>query len=119
MQLLRHGLDRVERERNRLQRENARLHKRNERQQDQNACLKREPAAAYRAGTRPAVVTRKLCGGNRCWRGAAALQTLTSAIRTARQHNLNPHTVPVSLMRAMPPGVAPNLSGPPPLDYTR
>ena len=38
---------------------------------------------------RPAVVTRKVCGGNRSPRGAAAQQILASVIRTARHGNAN------------------------------
>jgi hypothetical protein len=54
---------------------------------------------------RPAVVTRKVWGGNRSWRGAHAQQTLTSVIRTAQQRQLNPHTVLVSMLRARQPTV--------------
>lgn len=54
---------------------------------------------------RPAVVTRKVWGGNRSWRGAHAQQTLTSVIRTAQQRRLNPHTVLVSMLRARQPTV--------------
>ena len=68
---------------------------------------------------RPAVVTRKVCGGNRSWRGARAQQTLASVIRTACQRNLNPHAVLVSLLRATTPTVAPDLRGPPVVDHTR
>ena len=39
---------------------------------------------------RPAVVTRKICGGNRSWRGADAQHILTSLIRTATQRQLDP-----------------------------
>lgn len=48
---------------------------------------------------RPAVVTRKVWGGNRTWRGAHAQQTLGS-IRTAHQRHLNPHAVLVSMLHA-------------------
>ena len=54
---------------------------------------------------RPVVVTRKVWGGNRSWRGAHAQQTLTSVIRTAQQRQLNPHTVLVSMLRARQPTV--------------
>ena len=54
---------------------------------------------------RPAVVTRKVWGGNRSWRGAHAQQTLTSVIRTAQQRQLNPHTVLVSMLQAHQPTV--------------
>ena len=52
---------------------------------------------------RPAVVTRKVCGGNRSWRGADAQHTLTSVIRTAQQRHLNPHAVLVSMLHARQP----------------
>lgn len=55
---------------------------------------------------RPAVVTRKVCGGNRTWRGAETQQTLTSVIRTAQQRHLNPHAVLTSLLHARSPQVA-------------
>ena len=54
---------------------------------------------------RPAVVTRKVWGGNRSWRGAHAQQTLTSVIRTAQQRHLNPHAVLVSMLQARQPTV--------------
>ena len=54
---------------------------------------------------RPAVVTRKVWGGNRSWRGAHAQQTLTSVIRTAQQRHLNPHAVLVSMLQARRPTV--------------
>ena len=63
---------------------------------------------------RPAVVTRKVCGGNRSWRGAATQQTLASVIRTACQRQCNPHAVIVGLLRAPSPIVAPDLQGPAP-----
>ena len=63
---------------------------------------------------RPAVVTRKVCGGNRSWRGAATQQTLVSVIRTACQRQHNPHAVIVGLLRSPSPTVAPDLQGPAP-----
>ena len=63
---------------------------------------------------RPAVVTRKVCGGNRSWRGAATQQTLASVIRTACQRQCNPHAVIVGLLRSPSPTVAPELQGPAP-----
>ena len=63
---------------------------------------------------RPAVVTRKVCGGNRSWRGAATQQTLASVIRTACQRHHNPHAVIVGLLRSPSPTVAPDLQGPAP-----
>ncbi len=58
---------------------------------------------------RPAVVTRKVCGGNRSPRGAAAQQILASVIRTAQQRQLAPHLVLIPLLRAPSPIAAPEL----------
>ena len=55
---------------------------------------------------RPAVVTRKVCGGNRSWAGAESQQILVSVIRTTTQRDLNPHTVLASLVHAPMPQVA-------------
>ena len=63
---------------------------------------------------RPAVVTRKVCGGNRFWRGADAQHILTSLIRTATQRQLDPHAVIADLLRTPVPTVAPDLQGPAP-----
>ncbi len=63
---------------------------------------------------RPAVVTRKVCGGNRSWRGAHTQQILTSLIRTATQRRLDPHAVIADLLRTPVPTVAPDLQGPAP-----
>jgi transposase len=52
---------------------------------------------------RPAVVTRKVCGGNRSWQGAASQETLASVIRTATQRQHNPHTVIADLLQARTP----------------
>ena len=41
---------------------------------------------------RPAVVTRKVCGGNRSWAGADSQQILASVIRTASQRDVNPQS---------------------------
>ncbi len=60
---------------------------------------------------RPAVVTRKVCGGNRSWRGAATQQTLASVIRTAWQRQHNPHAVILGLLCSPTPTVAPDLQG--------
>jgi transposase len=61
---------------------------------------------------RPAVVTRKVCGGNRSRRGADSQQILASVLRTARQRQLNPHAVLVSLLRARMPTVSRALQRP-------
>jgi len=59
---------------------------------------------------RPAVVTRKVCGGNRSWAGAESQQILASVIRTATQRDLNPHAVIASLVHARTPHVAVELN---------
>jgi transposase len=52
---------------------------------------------------RPAVVTRKVWGGNRTWSGADAQQTLATVIRTAQQRRLNPHVLLVSMLQSPAP----------------
>jgi transposase len=59
---------------------------------------------------RPAVVTRKVCGGNRSWIGADSQHILASVIRTATQRALNPHAVLASLVHARTPHVAAELN---------
>jgi len=59
---------------------------------------------------RPAVVTRKVCGGNRSWAGAESQQILASVIRTTTQRDLNPHAVLASLVHARTPHVAAELN---------
>jgi transposase len=55
---------------------------------------------------RPAVVTRKMCGGgNRTRRGAASQQVLTSVLRTADQRALDATDVLVALLTAPTPTV--------------
>ena len=54
---------------------------------------------------RPAVVTRKVCGGNRSPHGATTQQVLASVVRTAVQRDLNPHDVLVSMLRGRTPAV--------------
>lgn len=59
---------------------------------------------------RPAVVTRKMCGGgNRTRRGADSQQVLTSILRTANQRGLDATDVLVSLLTAGTPFVPPSL----------
>jgi transposase len=58
---------------------------------------------------RPAVVTRKVCGGNRSWAGADSQQILASVIRTASQRAFNPHVVLASMLHARTPHVATDL----------
>jgi transposase len=55
---------------------------------------------------RPAVVTRKMCGGgNRTRRGADSQQVLASVLRTADQRGLDATTVLVTLLTAPTPAV--------------
>jgi len=61
---------------------------------------------------RPAVVTRKVCGGNRSWRGADSQQILASVIHTTRQRGLHPHRVLARLLHARQPRVATALQSP-------
>jgi hypothetical protein len=63
---------------------------------------------------RPAVVTRKMCGGgNRTRRGADSQQILPSVLRTADQRGLDTTDVLVSLLTAPTPIVAPALRATP------
>ena len=54
---------------------------------------------------RPAVVMRKVCGGNRSAAGAATQQILTSVLRTTHQRGLDPSTIFVTILRARTPTV--------------
>jgi transposase len=59
---------------------------------------------------RPAVVTRKMCGGgNRTARGAESQQVLTSLLRTADQRGLDATDTLVALLTAATPTVPPSL----------
>jgi transposase len=58
---------------------------------------------------RPAVVTRKVCGGNRTARGAETQQILASILRTVDQRALDPTVVLTPLLQARQPIVAPGL----------
>ena len=60
--------------------------------------------------SRPIVVTRKVCGGNRSWTGANSQQILASVVRTASQRDLNPHVVLASLLHLRTPGVVAELN---------
>jgi transposase len=63
---------------------------------------------------RPAVVTRKMCGGgNRTARGARTQQVLASVLRTAAQRGLNRTDVIAALLHARTPTVADILRTPP------
>jgi len=60
---------------------------------------------------RPAVITRKTCGGgNRTRHGAGSQQVLASVLRTAHQRHLDPTAVLVGLLTAPTPIVAPFLA---------
>jgi transposase len=61
---------------------------------------------------RPAVVTRKVCGGNRSWRGAATQQILASVLRTAHQRQLDARALIVGMLRDPRPTVPLEFSGP-------
>ena len=61
---------------------------------------------------RPAVVTRKVWGGNRTWRGADTQQTLCSVIRTAHQRQLDAPALLVSMLQAREPIVPIELQTP-------
>jgi transposase len=59
---------------------------------------------------RPAVVTRKMCGGgNRTRRGADSQQILASVLRTADQRGLDATTVLVALLTAPTPSAPTSL----------
>jgi len=58
---------------------------------------------------RPAVATRKVCGGNRTWRGAHTQEVIASVLRTAAQQGHDFYTLIVSLLRAPTPRVAAEL----------
>ena len=68
---------------------------------------------------RPAVVTRKVCGGNRSPRGARAQQILASVIRTAQQRQHAPQDVLLPLLYASSPIVSPQLLHTDPHDHTQ
>lgn len=59
---------------------------------------------------RPAVVNRKVSGGNRSQRGAATQQILTSVVQTARLRDLAPRDVLVDLLRSPQPTASPALT---------
>jgi transposase len=59
---------------------------------------------------RPAVLNRKVSGGNRSSRGAETQEILCSVIQTARLRDLHPRDVLVDLLRAPQPTVSASLS---------
>ncbi|MGH8623256.1 MAG: IS66 family transposase [Burkholderiales bacterium] len=62
---------------------------------------------------RPAVMMRKVCGGNRSARGAHTQQVLASVLRTTHQRSLDPTTILTTLLRAARPIVPAALLAPP------
>ncbi len=62
---------------------------------------------------RPAVVTRKVCGGNRTRKGADTQQVLASVMRTTRQRNLDPRSLITTMLYAPEPVVPEALALPP------
>jgi transposase len=65
---------------------------------------------------RPAVVTRKMCGGdNRTDRGAQSQQVLASVLRTAHQRGLDTSALLTTLLCAPQPAVPEALRGTTPL----
>ena len=63
---------------------------------------------------RPAVVIRKVCGGNRTRHGADTQQVLASVVRTASQRNLDLPPLIATILRATDPVVPDALQRPPP-----
>lgn len=59
---------------------------------------------------RPAVVNRKVSGGNRSERGAETQEILSSVVQTARLRDLDPRDVLVELLRSPQPTVSPALA---------
>lgn len=58
---------------------------------------------------RPAIITRKVCGGgNRSRRGADAQQVLATILRTAHQRGLDSADVLTTLLRAPAPIISPH-----------
>lgn len=59
-------------------------------------------ATTWRAeqALRPAIVTRKVCGGNRTWHGAHTQQVLATVLRTSTQRHLDPLSILSNLLHA-------------------
>jgi transposase len=57
-------------------------------------------------GIRPAVVNRKVWGGNRTWNGAVTQGRITSIIRTATQHSIDAVSYLADRARGPDPGLA-------------
>jgi transposase len=73
---------------------------------------RRRHATNWRAeqALRPAVVNRKVSGGNRSPRGAATQPILASVVHTARLRSLDTRAMLVDLLRARHPIVLPALA---------
>jgi transposase len=69
---------------------------------------------------RPAVVTRKVCGGNRSGRGAHTQEVLMSVLRTCHQQDADFYSLMEQLLRSPVPAVAdrliPQATGPPAME---
>ena len=63
---------------------------------------------------RPAVVIRKVCGGNRTRHGADTQQVLASVVRTAHQRHLDLTPLIVTMLRSLKPVVPDSLRRLPP-----
>ena len=63
---------------------------------------------------RPAVVIRKVCGGNRTRKGADTQQVLSTVVRTARQRNIDLPPLITEMSRARKPAVPEAFGLPPP-----
>ena len=62
---------------------------------------------------RPAVVNRKICGGNRTPRGARTQQILASVVRTARQRHVDLDDLFTTLLAGATTRLSRRLSTPP------
>jgi transposase len=72
------------------------------------------PATNWRAeqAIRPAVVNRKVWGGNRTWRGASSQERLMTILQTSHQQGQDPIPIIADLLRSPVPVVAPLLPAP-------
>lgn len=73
------------------------------------------PSTNWRAeqAIRPAVVNRKVWGGNRTWRGAISQERLMTILQTSHQQSQDPIPILADLLRSPIPIVAPLLTAPP------
>ncbi len=63
---------------------------------------------------RPAVVIRKVCGGNRTRKGADTQQVLSTVVRTVRQRRLDLPMLTAEMLRARQPAIPEAFGLPPP-----